>query len=90
MKDAYKILQKVDALLLKERGTRSDKMDSFICFGGNTDGCASIIHGQPGMLQAIFVEEMQKEEAVAQIILQAAATYQVIQEKLKKKGKIVS
>ena len=90
MKDVCKFLQKVDALLEKERGTRSEKMDSFICFGGNTDGSASVIHGQPGMLHAIFVNEMQKEEAVAQIILQAAASYQAMQVELKKKNKVKS
>ena len=88
--EAYKFLQKVDALLDKERGTKSDKLDSVICFGGNTDGSASVIHGQPGMLHAIMVNEMLKEEAIAQIIVQAAASYQAIQEQIKKKSKIKS
>lgn len=90
MKDAYKFLMKVDVLLAKERGFKSEKMDSFICFGGNTEGSANIIHGQPGMLQAILVNEMAKEDAVAQIILQAAAAYQSILVEQKKTKKVVS
>ena len=90
MKDAYKFITKVDAMLEKERGVKSDKMDSVLCFAGNTDGSSSVIHAQPGMIQAIIVNEMVKEKAVAEIILQAAATYQAIEDDQKKKKKIKS
>ena len=90
MKDAYKFLTKIDTMLEKERNVKSDKMDSILCFGGNTDGSASVIHAQPGMIQAIIVNEMVKEKAVAEIILQAAATYQALELEQKKKTKIIS
>lgn len=90
MKDAYKFLQKIDAMLEKERGFKSEKMDSFICFGGNTEGSANLISGQPGMLHAILVNEMAKEEAIARIILMAAASYQSIMDEQKKTKKIKS
>ena len=90
MKDAYKFLLKVDALLEKEQGFKSDKQDSFICFGGNTEGSASIIHGNTCMLNAIIVNEMFKDEAVAQIIVNAVASYKDVQDKIKNKTKLPS
>ena len=90
MKDAFKFIKKVDEMLTKERNVRSDKMDSFLCFAGNTDGTNSINHAQPGMMQAIIVNEMAREKAVAEIILQAAATYQALEEEHKKKKKVKS
>ena len=77
-------------MLTKERNVRSDKMDSFLCFAGNTDGTNSIIHAPPGMMQAIIVNEMAREKAIAEIILQAAATYQAIEDDQKKKRKTKS
>lgn len=41
-------------------------------------------------MQAIIVNEMGREKAVAEIILQAAATYQALEEEYKKKKKIKS
>ena len=91
MKDANKFLQKIDLMLEKERGKRSEKYDSIMCFGGNVEGSALLMHGQPGMFQAIIVNEMMKDDAVAQVILQAVAAYQAIEgEQQKKKDKIVS
>lgn len=49
MKDAHKFIKKVDEMLKKERNVRSDKMDSVLCFAGNTDGTNSVIHAQPGI-----------------------------------------
>lgn len=85
MKDVKKIMQAIDSMLADERGSRSGKMDSIICFGGNTDGAACLIHGNVGMLQAAIVSEMIKEEAIAAIILQASAAFNAIKEKPKKK-----
>lgn len=69
MKDVKKLMQAIDSLLEKERGIKPKKMDSIICFGGDTDGSACITHGNPGMLQAAIINEMTKDEAVATIIL---------------------
>lgn len=85
MKDAYKFIKKVDEMLTKERNVRSDKMDSVLCFAGNTNGSNSIIHGHAGMMKAIIVYEMARDKDVAEMILQAAATYQALEEELKKK-----
>lgn len=78
MKDVKKLMQAIYSLLEKERGIKPKKMDSIICFGGNTDGSACITHGNPGMLQAAIINEMTKDEAVATIILQAATVFGTI------------
>lgn len=85
MKDVKKLMQAIDSLLDKEREIKPEKMDSIICFGGDTDGSACIIHGNPGMLQAAIINEMVKDEAVATIILQAAKVFETIKKQSKKK-----
>lgn len=85
MKDVKKFMQAIDSLLEKERRIKPEKMDSFICFGADTDGSACIIHGNPGMLQASIINEMVKDEAVATIILQAATVFETIKKQSKKK-----
>lgn len=84
MKDVKKLMQAIDSLLEKERRIKPKKMDSIICFGGDTDGSACIIHGNPGMLQAAIINEMVKDEAVATIILQAATVFETIKKQSKK------
>lgn len=84
MKDVKKLMQAIDSLLEKERGIKPEKMDSIVCFGGDTDGSACIIHGNPGMLQAAIINEMTKDEAVATIILQAATVFGTIKNQPKK------
>lgn len=85
MKNVKKFMQAIDSLLEKERGIKPEKMDSIICFGGNTDGSACVIHGNPGMLQAVIINEMAKDEAVATIILQAATVFGDLKKQSKKK-----
>lgn len=90
MKDAYKFLQRVDALLEKEQGFKSDKRDSIICFGGNIEGSAGIVHGDARMLNAIIVNEMFKDETFAQIIVNAATSYKDVKDKINNKAKLPS
>lgn len=78
MKDVKKLIQAIDSQLEKERGFQPKKMDSILCFGGNTDGSACIVHGNIGVLQAAIINEMVKDEAVASIILQAANVFETI------------
>lgn len=86
MKNVKKFMQAIDSLLEKERGIKPEKMDSIICFGGNTDGSACVIHGNLGMLQAAIINEMAKDEAVATIILKAATVFGTIKNQPKKKA----
>lgn len=85
MKDVKKLIQAIDSQLEKERGFQPKKMDSILCFGGNTDGSACIVHGNIGVLQAAIINEMVKDEAVATIILNAVAVYESVKKQPKKK-----
>lgn len=83
MKDVFKLMEKINALLQEERKFHCEKGDSILCLGGNEDETCRIVHANPAMMQGIIVSEMLKDNTLASIILQAVTIYQKLNDKKK-------